>query len=573
MGRTFKTQRAWISGVDSSVHPADLKDFQFAWGENVVNRGGVIQTRPGYRVIASIPGTRLQGLTVFAPRNSPARLVAVVDGRAHTLAFPTYEPAMLSGINLDPDAEFVQTEATVQSAKLNEDGTISLITPTPTLMFADGVSRMAYWNGVTAAHLSPDPPQYGPPAGCQWLEWVGSRLWASQGSRLFASDLVNPLAWKERKYLAERSAFDLPDACTGMQKTSNEKGLLAFTQDDTSAFKADIHDRTEWALTPEFQKVIIPGIGCLAGRSIVNAYGETYWMTKGGLISLNAAMNSTQNSTIDVIDKAMMRSKRCLSSYLGGVAGCSFENYLLMSVPYADRYNAHTWVLDKAVVNGRRDQAWNGVWTGVRPVQWAAGNVGGKERCFFASYDYSPLNDTHIHIWEAFLESREDEGGQIGCQAELAPIANDENMAFKYAELEVVELLGDVNLQVFMGGSKGPWHQIADGNLQAEKGSIGSSFQRTLNTSSILRGFKPQARTFKTEEFTSQGTDCAAESDDTAGVDKSFSILLEWRGRMGVREARLFFDPAGGPKETKGNCSPDEASEHNAVSERGETIT
>jgi len=574
MGRTFKTQRAWINGVDTSVHPADLRDGQFAWGENVVNRGGVIQTRPGYRVIASIAGERLQGLALFTPRNSTSRLVAVVDGKGYQLEYPLYGPSQISGISMDPIAEFVVMERTIQSAKLNEDGSIKLITPMPTLMFTDGKSRMHWWQGSTGGSLDPTAPQYGAPSGCLWMEWIGSRLWASQGNRVFASDLVNPMAWSEQQYIAERGALDLPDDCTGLMKTADERGLLAFSQNDTSAIKANILDRTEWPVTPDFQKVIIPGIGCVAGRSLVNSYGETYWMTRGGIISLNAALNSTQSSTIDVIDGAMMRSKRCLSPYLGGTAGCAFENYLLMSVPYADKYNSHTWVLDKSVMNGRREQAWQGVWTGVRPVQWATGYVGGKDRCFFASYDRSPFNDTHIHIWEAFDERREDEGGQIDCQVELAPIANDETMSFKYTELEVVEMLGKVHLEMFMGGSKGPWHLSGTADMQAEKGSMGSVYQETFTTTDTLRAFKPQARTVKSEEWTSQTAvgECGPESEYIAGQDKAFSTLLQWRGRMGIREVRLFIDPVGGPKDTKGQCSSDESDSHNAVSERGDTI-
>jgi hypothetical protein len=41
---------------------------------------------------------------------------------------------------------------------------------------------------------------------------------------------------------------------------------------------------------------------------------------------------------------------------------------------------------------------------------------------------------------------------------------------------------------------------------------------------------------------------------------------------MGIREVRMFYDTAA-PKETQGACEPSEEGEHNAVTERGETIT
>lgn len=570
--RPYKTHSRWVPGVNSVKHPADLSDTEIAWGENIVNRGGILQTRPGYRIRASIAGERLQGVCVFTPRNSTPRLVAAVDGRVYTAEYPGYNFTQIPGLSFASTARFVQMEPTIRSAKRNGDGSISLIAPTPMLCLADGSGRMGYWDGTTGQHKGPDAPDYGPPAGCLWMEWLGGRLWAAYGNRVKVSDIVDPMTFSEGTYLAERDNFDLPDTCTGLIKTSNDTGILAFTADDTTAFRANIQDRAEWALTPDFQKVIIPGIGCVAGRSLVNAYGETYWFTKGGLISLNAALNSQQSSTIDVIDQAMMRSKRGLCADLAGVAGVSFENYLLMSVPYADLYNAHTWVLDKQPLNGRREQAWNGVWTGVRPVQWAEGYIGGQNRCFFGSYDKSPFNDTRIHIWEAFHQSREDEGGQIGCQVEFAPIRNDDVMEFRYAEAEIVELLGDVNLQAFIGGLKGAWHAAGEADYQAQKGSIGGPYQQTLNTSSILQAYRPQSREFRTEEFTSQETSSGPESRYVAGRDKAFSLLLEWRGRIGIREVRYFVTTQA-PKDLKGAIGADERGEVNAVTERGETIT
>lgn len=568
----YKTQNYWFRGVNSFAHPGDLAAGEYAWGENVVNRGGVLQTRPGYKVRASIPGTRLQGLAMFTPRNSSPRLMAAVDGRIYTAEFPAYQFHEVGGLVFDPEAQFVEMKPTVRSAKRNPDGSVALITPTPTLTVTDGANRLGYWDGVNAGHLAQDKIQFGPPVGCLWQEWVGSRLWLSNGNRIFASDLVDPLTFSETTYLAERSAFDLPGDCTGLIKSANENGLLAFTAKDTTAFKSFIHDRAQWQQTPEFQKIIVPGIGCAAGRSLCNAYGETYWMNQAGIITLDGALQSLQTSIMQVIDNAMMRSKRCLSPNLAGVCACAFENYLLMSVPYADIYNAHTWALDRAPVNGQRGQAWQGAWTGVRPVQWVTGNIGGQERCFFASYDKSSLNETYIHIWEAFHESREDEGGQIACQVEFGPVKNDELMAFKHAEIEVVEMLGNVNLQTFFGGLKGAWHQVGNAELQAEKGSIGSVYQPSFTTSSILRAYKPQQRTVKTQEFSAQGAACGAESDHIAGRDKALSLLCEWRGRMGIRELRVEVNTEVA-KDQKGHCSPDESAEHNAVTERGVTVT
>lgn len=568
--RDAKTSKFWSGGCNSLIHPTDIGDRYYAWGENIVNRGGIAQNRPGWKVRSSLPGLRLQGFCIFTPRNSTARLVVAVDGKIYYAEYPGYVFVQLTALSFSASAEFIEFQSAVQSVQRNPDGTLKIITPTPVLIIQDGENRTGYWDGSTAKHLNPEAPNYGTPIGL-WMAWTSSRLWVMSGRRLYASDIADPTTFSENTYLAERSNFDLPDEGTGLIETADQTGLLAFTKTTTTSFQSYIHKRTDWALTKDFQKVIIPGVGCVAGRTARNQFGTTYFLSDRGFVSLNAALYTLRDNKLDTQDGAMMRSKRNLSPRLTAACAVAFENYFLVSVPSGDKYNAHTWALDQSPLDGA-PPAWCGIWTGARPAQWATGRVGGRERCFFAAYDKTALEDTHIHIWETFQDDREDEGGPVSCQFEDRLITGDDLASFKYAEIEVVELLGDCNLKVFVAGTRGGWVQIADIDLQAEKGSIGSVYQRKITLSSILRAFKPQARTVKTREFTPKDAQCSPEySGAAAGIDKGFSILLEWRGRMGVREIKYYFGDT--PQNPKGQCEPSEADEHNAVSDHGVTIT
>lgn len=569
MPREATTLKVWTGGCNSLIHPTEISPREYAWGENIVNRGGIVQNRPGFKVRASIPGSKIQGLCIFTPRNSTARLVAAVDGNIYQASYPDYNFTKIDGLSFSATAEFVVMVPAVKSVKRNPDGSLTVITPTPVLMIQDGENRCGYWDGSTTKHLNPEAPDLGTPIGL-WMAWTSSRLWVMNGRRVYASDIADPLTFSENTYLAERSNFDLPDEGMGLIETADQTGLLAFTSKTTTAFKSYIFDRTQWGQTPDFQKIIVPGVGCVAPRTARNQYGETYFLSERGFISLNAALYTQRNNRLETQDGAMMRSKRNLSARVTAACSGSFENYFLVSVPSGSKYNAHTWALDQSPIDNA-PPAWNGIWTGVRPVEWATGRVGGRERCFFASYDATAVDDTHIHIWEGFQGSREDEGGAMVAQFETGIITSDAKQAFKYAEIEATEILGDVHLKVYVGATRGPWYLLGETDLTAEKGSIGGPYQQSIDLDTILEAYKPQSRLVKTNELTPPEGEqnCPPEfSGEAATADKGFAILCEWRGRMGIREIRMVFGDT--PQNMQGACAGSEANEVNAVTDTGE---
>ncbi len=570
--RVSKQFSMWVKGCNSLLHPSELPESSYAWGENVVNRGGIIQTRAGYKRIASIPGTKLQGFCIFAPRGSTARCVAAVDGKIYAAKYPTYDFKEISKeLKFSATAPIVVFEECLQSANRKKDGSIELISPTPILMIGDGESRMGYWDGSNAKMMIEAAPERQAPVGGLWMKWSGDALWVSVGSVVKTSDLANPLSFYDNKYLAGRSNFSLPGPCTGMVETSDQKSLLVFTKNTTTAFQSHIRDRTAWASTPEFQKTLFPEIGCVAGKTACNQWGMTFWLSEAGLMDLNAALNSLQSSEMQTIDHEMTRSKRNMAPDMSRACAASYENMMLVSVPSGGKHNEQTWVLDQPSTAETGSRNWVGVWTGTRPVEWAAGTIGGRKRLMFASYDKTSVDDTHIHIWEAFDDSREDNDGPISCQWQTSIVEAEKIMRFKYAEIEVTELLGRAELDVFVCGTRGKWHPVASFTMRAAKGSIGSSVQQVLTLDSVLQAFRPQSRTKKTQEFNPQGKESSAElSGWVPGIDKGFCLLFEWRGRMGIREFTMVMEDA--PEYQKGRCEADETTGA-MVNEAGEIVS
>ena len=545
---------------------------QYAWAENVMTRGGIPQTRPGMGYVASFLGNLLQGMCFFQPTNSLPTMVIAVDGYLYYAFAPYNAFTRIKGIKFSATAPIVNFCSCIQSVVNNPDGSLTLISPVNILIAQDGVSRAAYWNGSGGGHIDPTSPNNGTPIGL-WMEWTASRLWVAQGNSVFAGDICNPLSFTETVYLDETSNFQLPGPCTGLKQTTDMAGLFAFTAQTVTAFQSSIRVRSEWQTTPGFQTLLVPNVGCVAGRSIVNQYGIIYWMSQRGAIGMDSALASKHTSVLTTIDGQMTRSKRKLSADLSRICATAYENLYLVSVPSGASGNAHTWILDQSPIgdaaSGGTGAAWTGIWSGFQPVSWAVLPDGSA--CYCATQDQNSFDGTQIHIWRAFDPQRQDNlGGSIACQFETAQAAFPVKMRFAFAEIDLCEIRGNVSLQVYWGGSKGPWIQILDAQLQAEDGCFGSAAMPRITKTSTITAFQPQCRTLKTVDFSPQGQAPYLEGPDIPGVDKCHGLLFQWTGRMGIRKVTIW-----ATQETQaqvGATAPSEAGRHNILAQDGSAI-
>jgi hypothetical protein len=482
-------------------------------------------------------------MSIFTPNDALPYMMVAIDGKILISPFPFTSFSQLAGLSFSASARQVVFQNCIQSVQRNRDGTLSIINPIAIVVIQDGVSPAGYWDGGTARHLDASSPALETPQGL-WMAWTGQRLWIANGTRIFASDLANPLSSQENTYLAQQSSFELGEACTGLIQASSEKGLLAFTENTVTAFQSYIYNRVTWDQTPGFQTLLVPSVGCIAGKSIFNAYGLTHWLSKSGLITLDAALTTARTSEIYTIDGEMTRSKRNLAGDKSLSCGIDFENMVLLSVPSADKHNSHTWIRDGAVVGQAGNgvgEIWAGVWTGVRPVQWAKTSISGQDRLYFVSVDYTAIGETYIHAWEAFHSSRQDNYGDIACQVETKMIVeNGKRNRFMFAELDLTEIVGNVSIQAYYRGFRGPWVKCLDTVISATEGSIYSGM--LLDNSTILQSYAPQDRCLRTEEIQPQNQTLTPESSDKSGVDKGAGLLIQWRGRMGIKGIRMIIE-------------------------------
>lgn len=551
--RVYDGEERFDLGVDSLDHPSKVNSRYLSWLFNGITKGNVVQTRPPYRSLLRSTGSRAQGCTLFTPTNGQVQLVFAVDGRIYTSNFPFNSCSRLTAIQFDPYVDHVVFKEAVQAAEPDGAGGTRLRTPRAVLMMQDGKTRAAFYDGQESRHLDPSPITNGTPDAPSetviglWMEWIGNRLWVSKGRFLYASDIFDPLHFIEIQYLAGGGAFQCPDGAeiTALKRTSNAKQLLAFTAINTTRINAGNTDRSTWATSPDFVAILFPGVGCDAGKSPIDVSGEIMWYGRDGAHFYNAVGESVQLAKNSSQSQEMQRSYENMSPTTSRVCTFNYKSYAGLSVPSGDVYNRHTWVIDTSSSDklaATLPYAWQGVWTGIRPVEWTTGVINGVERCFCISQD----RDGAVRIWEAFASGIGDNDEPIECFAETRGHTFQKPYSFntfKFAEAHLTEVMDESDLTIDYRNEFSCWTRIANLHICA------------LNCIELACPPNPnilsQSRYFKTEE--ARGDCNEGGSPYSKNVGTAFQLRFNWVGKLGISRYRLNADEF--QEDPKGACT------------------
>jgi hypothetical protein len=555
-------------------------------------------TTDGVNPLVGLP----RGMTVFTDQSGKVYLVIAIGSKILYTKCPT-PPAtlitqpftVLSGLNFGGLGPVSFTRC-IQSVTEAADGTLTDIEPLPVLMMQDGVSRAAYWDGKTARHLNPTKknPYGGPsetPTGL-WSAWSGNRYWTALGSRVRASNLLNPLTFTEEDLLEEGGFLQFPSNITAMTNTFDFTALLVFTDNTTSTLQTSLIERTQWATTPGFQKVIFSGIGCVGGNATATQWGMVWWYSHDGIIGLDEGLRAYQSSKVTYRDREMAWSKGNISlGYKSGIAMGAFENLLFVSVPSGDKFNAHTWVMDEAPLDVLTYwgyfglPSWSGIWEGVRPVQWVTAPISGAMRVFCLSQDYPNLGDSTAtlknNVWEMVTETRLDDSIDINlnrmqrsipCTLETKLLGYDGTYKFfRFAEIYLDNLEGEVDLTVSYAPRRGGYKVVLQKHIVSSDWIVQNSSTQIPVDTFVFDAVRPQSRVVRTiseaKTYTTpnSGDDAWQAVQTSANVpfprqkDYAFSVLLQWTGRMSVSSVRAYFDAE--EQEVEGIAEANEATD------------
>ena len=583
-GKMVKVDAGWVSGMNSVRHPWLLQEGQYRRGLNVLNRGGIIQTRPGFAMKLILPDGNLQGFSHFQENKNNTKidyLVFAVDGKVYAVPFPLAQPRnwdtfRLKNISFNPEAKFIHFCEAQKTVQTLADATVQIVPSYNVMMMQDGTSAAAFWDGVENRHLSEGAPTLETPRGT-WMTFSGNRLWVARGELLIASDFLDPLKFVERTQGQGRGDFSFRKPITGLTSFMGEQraeSVIIFTDERSESINSGIKDRTKWATTTNFQSILFPSTGCVAGHSIVFQAGLMWWYSQGGLVASDTAASTMVTSQVNFKDAEMAFSKQYLHDDQSGICGVGFENFLLMSMPVGQNFNTETFVLDYSVVSellSDKSPAWASIWTGIRPMQWVTALVGTKRRCFAASVDYTSLADgSHNHIWEAFAPAREDSFFELDadftttpyvqpiyCEFETRSLGDGQDLkAFSYAEADFIELSGDVNIRMDYRGRRGAFKKIGCKKILAPTEIASSGVRLTDDQVTDLGELRKQTRKFSSEDGDSNAGCPVCESEHSENIDKAFSVLLRWCGQAAVESVRLFLDAF--PETSSGKFERDE---------------
>lgn len=552
---------SWVSGVNTTQDPR-LPAGYYVRGVNVTNRGGIPKTRPGTRFLFNLPSPNVQAHVAYEPSTGHPSQFLVIDGYLYISEYPFRRLRRLSNtIRVDTTVQRVEVCQTTKFVQTNADGSLTILPPRKVLIVQDGKSAPVYYDGYTVGKLVGTDVT---PQGTV-MAWSGNRLWVARRDRLFASNFGDPYTFTEQYYLGGSDSLLMPGNVTAMAEAPGATGgpLLVFTSSSTVGIRSDVQTRASWPDTEGFQRPLFPHVGCVARNSVVAQYGYLWWMSQKGWVAIDLASQANVSSALPVADNEMSHYKRFISPSDSRIAATSFENLLLIGMPYGGRDNRHTWVLDSSVIQvlgGQTGPAWSSVWTGFRPVGWAKLTIMDRERLYLSHVD----EDGNAQLLEMFAGNHRDSGQDIECSVELRALTGDTPLLKKlrYSDLTFSEVLGTVDFAVdWRGYSRGAWKRCLDYRARVGRGSIRSDTPLTAETRvsryiGQMRRIRTQDVLQKAEvEFSTRNI----EVDVREGWDWAFQFCIRWSGQAALREFSVVYDDA--IERVNGACAVDDAAE------------
>lgn len=414
--RCYDGQVSFIAGMNAAVAPCLVADGQSADARNVAFRGGYPANRPafvGKRLVNADGSTGGGVITAFQTGNFQGAayydfqgyewLFASVAGRLYrfTLDYSgTTYPAS--------DGNDVLVEDVTPDAGNNPDREMVWFAQADRILVMQDGQSPAYLvtgSGVRRANLEANEVPVG-----SIMAYGFGRLWLAigtpGGNRYVAGDIYGTatdsvIKFTETQYLAENGSFQLPakfGIITAMkfydqQDTATGQGpLMVFGVNGAESVNVTL-PRTEWQ-TQQIQVEALTNIGARGHRSTVNVNGDLFFRAGDGWRSYRQARaEQSRLGQLPLSTQVRLYTNAELQEQLIYGSAIFFNNRLIVTaIPQkAGPYPTHVGALslDFDVIDapnvggGQSPPAWDGFWTGPRPVaQLVSGAFRNQERAF-----------------------------------------------------------------------------------------------------------------------------------------------------------------------------------------------
>lgn len=520
----------WLGGCNTSLEPETIPSQpypQYAWGENVDNTRGQVSTRDGFDQLMTLPGGKPQMLAHFRTSNNHTDyVVMVVSGQVYTSPAPFTQWRNL-GVSLDAGVHLCTHVVVERGAKRltadSEGRKREVICPKRYIIIQDGVNAAVAWDGGFEVERPADIP-----VG-KWMAYVNNRLFVAVGEEIFWSDIADPFSFYDLGFLADGGQFRLRSPVTGLAMSPDGQALLAFETDACWRFlvATGIKKESDWKTTPGFQSKILSGVGCLAGNSFVEHYGDLWWWSNKDLMSFRRALSVNTEDELNQTDLEMTRSREKFGNIDDDIVGISHLNYLLINTPVNEIWAKNN--SPASLLNTNTAPAWMGVWTGLRVKEFASFYVAGELFTLALSRDY----DDRTRLWKLFNGKQQDNQTRIKCAVEFKAHAFGDVTTMKkirWFDFMMQRVWGDVAIKAYFRGLRGGWNEILTSTIKAAP---------LLDTfgNKIL-----QFRRLFSQEIFPESLDCAncgQESDLVDTIDFAFQLQIQFEGEASIDNYRL----------------------------------
>jgi len=557
---------AFDGGANSHDEPFRLPEAQYSWAENTENESGDLRTRWGFTNILKFSCGRAQGITLFRPTNvSMPSLYIAISGEIWRSPYPFETAFRLPNIQFRPDLDMVTFKEAVVANTPSQ-----AISPYKVRIMQDGITRAAYTDGNISRHLDPTPNGfYGPfSLGSREtriglaMEFVGLRLWVANGRELFASDVADPLHFIETTYLAGGGSFQAYDGdeITCLKRTVDGKQLLVGTIGNTTALDSGNTTRSTWASDPDFERLLFAGVGWTGPKCAADLNGETFWMSKEGQRFYNTVGSAAFSARRAISSQEMLKSWENRAPVLSRSCAGAFESYGLMGFPSGDQYNRHIWTINTSsndLLTKQSPYAWLPIWKGIRPVEFASGDVNGMNRIFCLEQGRDIPR-----VWEMFGEKRRDYyllGGilnekRIQCRVTSRGHIFNELLSYKtfdHLNLHLSNVRGNVSLTTQFKNEFGCFSDLGSWNFCTEECVVMEP--ATCGISGTPDSQSRFLKTGKAEQGCNEGG-----SPFLSNYGTYFVFQHTWEGDMAIRGVRYFAIQY--PESIKGACTTGDTS-------------
>lgn len=434
-------------GQDAGRSPNLIGENQCARAENLIFRGGVPGTRPGFLLRgltftnpsmaynangtflsddtggdesrANFLGGRFQGAGYYAPRNLPESFIVQVSGRLYQVIPNTTGGAVVTEIKLEQRSSRHRRLAYMQQADRF-------------MIVQDGESRPIIYDGITARRAKANEV----PVGTIMAYGMG-RLVVVRNRNIYFGDLYGShdgtdpgdsvLTFEESTFLNEGYPAAISFALgrisgarfVPQQDSSVGDGeLLVFAEGGVSSFFLS-QPRENWKQSA-FQRITLLNIGSRGHRAAVSINGDLWFRSNEGWRSYRQAraeingwarlpMSTEVRNYVDVDT----------DQWLIYGSAVTFDNRLIGTCtprPNQGRLiHKGLLVLDFDVLSSFGDTvkpAWDGHWHGLDVTQLVEGSFKSSRRAFAFAIDAGGQNSLH----EITKNAARDTGGQIPCE-------------------------------------------------------------------------------------------------------------------------------------------------------------